>query len=122
MRIIDDVLLEEFRAKEFCEWCGRRLRYKAEPAHVFARGRSNGFRLDIRWNLVGLGGPWDCACHKSSHDGHEPLQHDLLAVVAAREGLLQDEIETVLKRLRFAPKRKLSERPTWEQLKELVGF
>lgn len=59
-----------------------------------------GYRLDVRLNLVSL-----CrACHQEHHAGHRPLYVDLLALVAAREGVQQGDVERVVTELRNAPK------------------
>lgn len=98
MRIVDEQLLEEFRHGPCC-WCGKRG--PTDAAHVFARGMGGGSRLDVRINLCSL-----CrACHWFSHSGHRPLRCDLLALVAAREGLQQAEIEREIFRLLREPKR-----------------
>ena len=58
-----------------------------------------GGRLDVRVNLVAL-----CrACHGLVHAGHVQ-RLDLLAVVSAREGVLQSDIEAAIWALRRAPK------------------
>lgn len=101
MRIVNEDLLDEFRAARVCEWCKRKLRYPAHPHHVFCKGMGSATRLDIRINLIALGGPWDCNCHGEFHDGNI-LRCDLLAVVSQREGRLQDEIEREIYALRRA--------------------
>ena len=103
MRIIDEPLLQLFRDKQQCEYCGRKLRYRPEVHHVFARGMGSGTRLDIAINLIALGSWMDCSCHQRFHAGHI-ARHDLLAVVAAREKMLQDDIEREICRLRQARK------------------
>jgi len=96
MRIVNPELLDAFRWKMACEWCGARGT-GFDPHHIYSRGWC---RLDVRINLLSL-----CrACHSAHHAGNRPLRCDLLAVVAAREGLLQDDIITELWRLYRAPK------------------
>ena len=90
MRIIDETVLDQFRFAPKCEWCGRAPRrgVSLEPHHIHGRGFGGGSRLDVRINLAAL-----CReCHQSHHDGHRPLRCDLQAVVAAREGRMQDDI------------------------------
>lgn len=99
MLVKDDALLQQFREARRCEWCGRAVSV-AEPAHIFAKGMGGGGRLDIPCNLVALGSAFDCACHRRQHDGHEPLPHDLLALVAARYGVLQLDVENEIHRVR----------------------
>ncbi len=98
MRIVDETVLDEFRGPGKCEWCGFRC-YALHPHHLWARGMGGGGRLDVRINLIGL--CW--VCHSDVHHGDISRQ-DLLAVVAAREGKLQSEIEEEIWRLRRTPK------------------
>lgn len=100
MIISSEKTLDLFRTWGRCSWCGKQG--QREAAHVFACGRSNANRLDIRINLIALGlGPWaglyTCTCHVEHHAGRDPTQRDLLAVVAAREGELQDDIERAVR-------------------------
>jgi hypothetical protein len=101
LKIIDEVLLEEFRTAPCCEWCGRATPGGCEPHHVFARGRSDGFRLDIRINLLAL----DRWCHDRAHGGGISRKQ-LLAIIARREQRPAGEIELEILRLRWAAKRK----------------
>ncbi len=99
MRIVDEALLETFRAKQKCEWCGRKV-YRCEAAHVTGKGMGGWRRIDLAINVLGL-----CTqCHADHHNGNRPLACDLLAVVAAREGMLQRDIEKEIYRLRRIPK------------------
>lgn len=91
MKIIDEALLDCFRRKEACEWCHARTRAGLDPHHIIAKGMGGGNRLDHPWNLVAL-----CrACHQLVHQG-QILRIDLWAIVAAREGVLQEAIEREL--------------------------
>ena len=101
MKIIDEALLNEFRAAQRCEWCGRATPGGCEPHHVFARGRSDSFRLDIRINLLAL----DRWCHDRAHVG-KISRKQLLAVIARREQRPAEKIELQILRLRWAPKGK----------------
>lgn len=97
MRIVNERLLDEFRSARCCEWCRQPARCEAH--HVFCRGMGSATRLDVRVNLLSL-----CRlCHQKFHDGNI-LRCDLLAIVAQREGRLQDEIEREIYALRRAPK------------------
>jgi len=100
MIVIDEVLLEEFRASGPCEWCGKPCR-RREPHHTFARGLSGGGRLDIRCNLVALGSSilWECGCHQAAHTGLI-ARLQLLLVVGQRECCLTSDIEEEVWRLR----------------------
>ena len=101
MKIIDEVLLDEFRTAPRCEWCGRATPGGCEPHHDFARGRGGGFRLDIRINLLAL----DRWCHNRAHAG-KISRKQLLAVIAVREHRPAEEIELEIRRLRWAAKGK----------------
>lgn len=95
MIVTDEKLLKTFRMKERCEWCHKSV-FRCEPHHVFARGMGGGGRLDVAINLIGL-----CPdCHRDHHQGRTPQKFDLLAVVAAREGRLQIDIESEIAQLR----------------------
>lgn len=83
MIVKDETLLAQFRIGP-CEWCGKRG--ATEAHHIFTRGMGCGRRLDVRINLIGL-----CrVCHALTHNGAEPTKWDLLAIVARREGMVQD--------------------------------
>ena len=93
MKIIDESCLQSFRDKLFCELC-EKVR-KVEPHHVFGRGFGGGNRLDIPINIVAL-----CRkCHQAFHTGHI-CRSTILRLVAKREGMTVDEIETEIYRLR----------------------
>lgn len=93
MKIVNESLLDEFRNALRCEWCKKPA--KCDPHHVFAKGMGGGGRLDVRVNLVAL-----CrVCHTLTHAG-EIARYDLLAIIAVREGMLQDKIEEEVWRLR----------------------
>lgn len=97
MKILNEKLLEEFRAPGRCEWCGKRCRVR-EPHHIYARGMGGAGRLDVRINLVALGSTlaFECTCHTDHHAGERPLRDELLAVASAREGVLQRDAEAVI--------------------------
>ena len=59
-------------------------------------------RVDVACNLAAL----CAACHTAHHAGSRPLYCDLLALVAAREGLLQSEVEAAVACLRRTPGKK----------------
>jgi hypothetical protein len=100
MRIINQELLDLFGTELFCGLCGYKLRHKPEVHHVFSRGAG---RLDIRINLIPLGGPWDCGCHHRFHDGRIK-RDDILAAVSRREGFTTESIELTVYALRRAGK------------------
>ena len=78
----DKAILNLFRVSGPCElchhWCERR-----EAAHILHSGCGGGGRIDLRINLLGLGGPFACNCHGRYHaDLHI---EDLCEIVARRE-------------------------------------
>ena len=90
MELRNESLLDEFRREGKCEFCGRLTLNGTDPAHIFARG--HGGEVTHPWNLVSL-----CReCHQASHDGNHPTHTDLLAVSAARHGILQDDIHSMV--------------------------
>jgi hypothetical protein len=99
VKIIDENLLRSFREKPRCEWCGKPNVGQLQPHHVRCRGMGGGGRLDVPVNLIAL-----CAvpCHDDAHHGRITAT-DLLAVVAAREGVLQQDIIDEVNRLRRTP-------------------
>lgn len=96
MRVVDDKLLSEFRHAPRCAWCNALTPGGTEPHHLWSRGLGGGGRLDVRVNIVSL-----CQrCHREHHNGHAPYRHQLLRVVAAREGKLPREVEAEVLALR----------------------
>lgn len=109
MLIIDPELVYQFRKQTVCEWCGRRVKSGLAPHHVFTRGAG---QLDVSFNLIALCPPTGNNCHQLFHDGHI-MREDLLAKVAAREGVLQDDIVDAVHFLRRLPKRPSMQRLDW---------
>lgn len=101
MRIVDDALIASYRRHGRCEWCGRNVMLCA--AHIFGKGAG---QVDIPCNLVSLGmdAVRDCSCHHDSHLTGWPGRDELLAIAAAREGVLQDDIEAVVMMARRLPR------------------
>lgn len=79
--VIDERLLDEFRSRGECEFCGLTCK-RRDPHHIFARGMNGGGRLDVRSNLVGLCRP----CHDKVHNG-KINKSSLILIVSQREGL-----------------------------------
>lgn len=105
MRIVDETLLDVFRQSPRCEWCRLLTPTGCDPHHIHAKGFGGGGRLDVAINLIAL-----CReCHTLVHGGFI-LRRCLLAIVAQREGRLQDDIEAEIMLLRRLPKG--SPRPT----------
>lgn len=106
MKIENEAVLASFRGPGRCDWCGKFCQLR-EAAHVFAKGMGGARRIDMPFNVAGLGrtDAFECICHKSHHDGNRPLHCDLLAKVAAREGLFQGDIEVAVYCLWRLPKR-----------------
>ena len=94
-----------------CEFCSR---FRSVVGHhLHSRGAG---RIDLPLNLIGL-----CAeCHQAVHDGHI-LRADLLAVVAQREGLMQQDIEAEVYRIRRLPKGSIYEAFSGKRPVPLVG-
>lgn len=98
MKIESEAVLKQFRGNGACSWCGKWR--KLVPHHLFGRGHGGGSRLDCPEFLIAL-----CDdCHWSHHQGHEPMRLDLLAKVAYRGGVLQDEIRAKHRLLLRTPK------------------
>lgn len=94
MTVINESLLDEFRAAPKCEWCLRLTPQGCDPAHVRSRGAG---RVDVRENLVSL-----CRwCHRSNHDGNEPTTGQLLELVSRREGRSVESILRKVDRIRL---------------------
>jgi hypothetical protein len=93
--IIDETLLDEYRAVSRCWWCG--LRAACQPHHLFGRGQEGCTRFDVRENLAAL-----CVeCHQAHHMGLQPMTLDLLAVVAARLHTTQEAIREYMNCLKW---------------------
>ena len=91
MEILDEALLNFFRLLTRCEWCRRETNSMKHPHHLWRKGLGGGNRQDLAINLIGL--CWEC--HGLAHDG-KIMKSDLLAVVADREGVTQDEIRSAM--------------------------
>lgn len=104
MRIVNRAARTEFRQARECGFCGRRLRHRPHVHHLHARGQGGGRTLDVRFNLIPLGGELDCACHQSHHDGNHPTARELLVKVARRERTRPARIELAVWTLRRLPK------------------
>ncbi len=83
MKIIDEAMLDRFRAASRCEFCGQRTQNGADPAHISARGLGSGKRVDLACNLVSL--CRGCHCAQGFRDG--PSLEELWAIAAKREGM-----------------------------------
>jgi hypothetical protein len=101
LKVVDLPLIGELGRAKACGWCGEALRHPAHVHHIHGKGAG---RVDVRGNLIPLGGPWDCNCHGMIHDGNGPTRAQLLAATAARDGSTADAIEAEVYRLRRTPK------------------
>lgn len=102
MRVVDETILKSFRHAGPCSWCGK-WSSRREVHHLWCRGMGGGSRLDIPINLISLGPWYSCQCHALAQ-ANQITRDDLLALVAAREGLLQDQIVDEINRLRRTPR------------------
>jgi hypothetical protein len=96
MKIINKDLIRAFREPGNCEFCGRYC--KAREAHHWQpKGMGNGCQLDVRFNLICVGSTplWQCTCHTQMESG-EIYRRDVLAKIAALNGLLQDQVERAI--------------------------
>jgi hypothetical protein len=86
--IIDKALLAEFRSPGYCEKCFLPCFWGRDPHHLFGRGMGGGKRFDYRLFLLSL-----CRfCHDDAHAG-KITRAELVAIVAAREGVTAEFIE-----------------------------
>lgn len=93
MRLVDKALLKIVAACPNCECCGARTPNGADPHHIYSKGAG---RVDIPENLVAL-----CrSCHNGYHYSSKPSLQDLLTIVAIREGMIAEDIEKEVFRIR----------------------
>lgn len=86
LSIIDENLLDYFRRKPACEYCGAVSPGRLDPHHVRRRGAGGGSRLDVVLNLVSLcPGLWAGQCHEKH--GNPKIRPVFEAMIAKREGL-----------------------------------
>lgn len=98
MKRENDDLLDYFRRRPECELCGL-VKACHDPHHIKPKGIGGGSRLDVACNLMAL-----CrACHIEVHAG-KISKAQLLEIIAAREGLLAEEVEAAVWRLLRTPK------------------
>lgn len=99
MKIVDETVLDLFRAAGECEWCHALCRRRQPHHYWYSRGMGGGSRLDHPFNLVGL-----CvSCHAQAHAAIIS-RRQLLDVVARREKVRTPEVLTTLWRLYRTPK------------------
>lgn len=97
--VIDEALLSAFRIAGACALCGVLCRRRV-PHHVVSRGFGGATRFDLAVNLLSLGGPFDCSCHRDCDEHRIPFRAQVDAV-AAREGREPADVEDELLRLRW---------------------
>ncbi len=102
MRVVNPELRRRFNGPGRCGLCNKDCKAR-ECAHYLAKGMGAGGTLDVAFNLIALGGAFGCGCHTRQHAG-EIHPADLLACIASREYMLQDDILNRLERFRRAPK------------------
>ena len=97
----DPDLLEYFRNRRTCEWCGYRDQGRLDPHHVEARGMGGGKRLDVALNLVSV----HRFCHQEIEAGGVKAKEKCFEIIAKREGLSgPDEVREAIWRLLRTPK------------------
>lgn len=104
MLIVDESVLDRFRGPGRCGYCRKQVK-RLEPHHHIPRGIGGGSRIDHPYNLIGLCGTFSGGddCHRRVTDG-EIDGSEILALIAAREGVLQDHIMATLYEILRAPK------------------
>lgn len=97
MILADKELLKAVARRSHCELCGaRRSSFLLDPAHLMSRGAG---RVDLPCNLAGL-----CRwCHNETHANPEAKER-LWAVVCRREGLIREQIQAEVYRVRLLAK------------------
>lgn len=114
MKIIDPAALATPRSVT-CEWCGLYCRKPTERHHIVSRGMGGGSRLDIRENLIDLGGAFDCDCHGRAQAGKISKDSLFNTVAMAIDSTLAKVKSKVYRLLRAdkdgKPKRKRSSDP-----------
>src|SRR5437868_14662554 len=95
MLVKDEGVLEEFRSRKRCDWCGGGPSFDLPlvPHHIRCRGHGGGSRLDIRENLLTV--CWRCHAWIQEHIPADAQ----FAVVAAREGTTVQKIRNKINRL-----------------------
>lgn len=89
MRIVNEPLLEEFRALPECEFCGKPAGNAGlDACHIFSRGAG---RVDIRCNLLGM----HRLCH-SKTEKNPDCKKLLLVIASVREDVMIEDIEPAM--------------------------
>lgn len=103
MKIVNVALLKRFRTAGHCELCGVWCKVR-EPHHAFTRGAG---QLDVPFNLIAVGSTRksECRCHARVDGRDSPAIpfDEVLAVIAKREGVTPEWIESEVWRLRRLP-------------------
>lgn len=95
MKIVDKKLLATYRGLQRCWWCGF-IKW-TQAHHLVTKGMGGSRRADVRLNLASL-----CIdCHTAHHNGQRPLTADLVAVVAAKNGVQQAEVEDAMRMIKW---------------------
>jgi hypothetical protein len=94
--------LKSFRGPGICGLCGRWLNSR-HVHHVIAKGGGGGRRLDVPFNLIPVGGAFDCPCHADA-DAHRISISEVFAKVGEREGMDGEEVERRVRLMLRAPK------------------
>jgi len=85
----NEKLLDQYRGPGSCGYCGRWCQFR-DASHAFEKGVNSWKRIDLPWNLIGLGTNLPianaCHCHAQYHAGRIP-RGQILEKIAAREGV-----------------------------------
>lgn len=98
MKIVCESLLDEYRRKKRCEWCGTPSNDRAHPHHYKCRGLGGGHQLDLCINIVAL-----CpTCHAKAHGG-QIARHKIGLILAVRYDAMLASIEEALNFIANSP-------------------
>lgn len=113
MRIKSQKVLLSFENAGRCEFCETPC-LQRERHHIHTRGAG---WVDLRCNIIMLGGPFRCACHAKFHNGGI-CRAEFLTVVAARDNTTVEAIETLIYLVRRLPK-DAGKATIWEAIEQI---
>ena len=86
-----------------CEWCGRTCWNPTQRHHIHPKGMAAASQIDHPFNLIDLGGPWDCNHHQEADD-NKIKRAALWLRVSVREGKSVEELMDFIYRVLRAEK------------------